>query len=167
MNTQEYWEKQVLFACRQDQPAGYGFYFPPIDVHENEDEDMLNLKMRRISRLVSIVEEERNLSDEGVEQQSTHCDSDSSKKDETAAVDHHKRIASLINTAELLKEEKSSNWLREFKEWMDDNAEKTEDDNLSVDLTNGNGKYVRQKKKQKARKVEEDRQKKWIDKKKA
>jgi len=45
MNTQEYWEKQVLFACRQNQPAGYGFYFPAIDDHENEDEDMLNLKM--------------------------------------------------------------------------------------------------------------------------
>lgn len=149
MNTQEYWEKQVLFACRQNQPAGYGFYFPAIDDHE--DEDILNLKMRKFSRLVSIVEEERNLCD-GVEQQSTHCDSDSSKKDETAAVDHDLIIASLINTAEMLKKEKSSNWLCEFKEWMDDNTEKTEGDNLSVGLTNGNGKYIKQKKRQKAHK---------------
>lgn len=43
MNTQEYWEKQVLFARRQNQPAGYGFYFPAIDDHE--DEDMLISKM--------------------------------------------------------------------------------------------------------------------------
>jgi hypothetical protein len=100
---------------------------------------------------VSIVEEERNLCD-GVEQQSTHCDSDSSKKDETAAVDHDLIIASLINTAEMLKKEKSSNWLCEFKEWMDDNTEKTEGDNLSVGLTNGNGKYIKQKKRQKAHK---------------
>ncbi|KAJ1298183.1 hypothetical protein BS78_01G434500 [Paspalum vaginatum] len=149
MNTQEYWEKQVLFACRQNQPASYGFYFPAIDDHE--DEDMLNLKMRKISRLASIVEDERNVSDEG-EQQSAHCDSDSSKKDEVAAADHEIRITSLINTAELLKKQKSNDWLREFKEWMDDNAEKTEGDNLSIDLTNGNGRYNRQKKRQKAHK---------------
>jgi hypothetical protein len=43
MNTQEYWEKQVLFACRQNQPAGYGFYFPAMDDHE--DEDTLTSKM--------------------------------------------------------------------------------------------------------------------------
>ncbi|CAL4921529.1 unnamed protein product [Urochloa decumbens] len=150
MNTQEYWEKQVLFACRQNHPAGYGFYFPAIDDHE--DEDTLTLKMRKISRLASIVEGERNLSDDGTDQQSTPCDSDSSKKDEIAAADYDIRIASLINTAELLKKQKSSNWLREFKEWMDDNAEKTEGENLSIDFTNENGRSVRQKKRQKAHK---------------
>ncbi|XP_062210396.1 uncharacterized protein LOC133911927 isoform X2 [Phragmites australis] len=148
MNTQEYWEKQVLFACRQNQPTGYGFYFPAIDDHE--DEDTINSKMRKISRLASIVEEERNLCDEGVDQQSTPCDSDSSKKDEVAAADHDIKIASLINTAELLKKEKSSNWLCEFKEWMDENSEKTEGDSLYVDFTNGNGRYMRQKKRHKA-----------------
>ncbi|TVU47898.1 hypothetical protein EJB05_07514 [Eragrostis curvula] len=148
MNTQEYWEKQVLFACRQNRPAGYGFYFPAIDDHE--DEDTLNSKMRKISRLASIVEEERNLCDDGVDQQSTPCDSDSSKKDEVAAVDHDIKIASLINTAEVLKKEKSSNWLREFKEWMDENSEKTEGDSLFANLTNGNGSYMREKKRQKA-----------------
>nr|XP_034572130.1 uncharacterized protein LOC117836752 isoform X2 [Setaria viridis] len=150
MNTQEYWEKQVLFACRQNQPAGYGFYFPAMDDHE--DEDTLTLKMRKISRLASIVEGERNLSDDGTDQQSTPCDSDSSKKDETAGADHDIRIASLINTAELLKKEKSSDWLREFKEWMDDNADKTDGENLSADVTYGNGSYARQKKRQKAHK---------------
>ncbi|KAL6645123.1 hypothetical protein ACP70R_016731 [Stipagrostis hirtigluma subsp. patula] len=150
MNTQEYWEKQVLFSCRQNQPAGYGFYFPAIDDHE--DEDTLNSKMRKTSRLASIVEEERNLCDEGVDQQSTPCDSDSSKKDEIAVAEHDIKIASLINTAELLKKEKSSNWLREFKEWMDENSEKAEGDSLSVDFTNGNGRNMRQKKRQKAQK---------------
>jgi len=43
MNTQEYWEKQVLFACRQNHPAGYGFYFPAVDDHE--DEETLTSKM--------------------------------------------------------------------------------------------------------------------------
>jgi hypothetical protein len=103
----------------------------------------------KISRLASIVEEERNLCDEGVDQQSTPCDSDSSKKDEVAAADHDINIASLINTAELLKKEKSGNWLLEFKEWMDENSEKTEGNNLSFNLTNGNGTYMRQKKRQK------------------
>nr|CAB3501556.1 unnamed protein product [Digitaria exilis] len=140
MNTQEYWEKQVLFARRQNQPAGYGFYFPAIDDHE--DEDTLTSKMRKISRLASIVDGERNLCDDGVEQQSTPCDSDSSKKDEVAAADHDIKIASLINTVELLKKEKSSDWLREFKEWMDDNAEKIEGENLSPDFTSGNGRDV-------------------------
>jgi hypothetical protein len=37
MNTQEYWEKQVLFASRQKLPAGYGFYFPAKDDHEDEE----------------------------------------------------------------------------------------------------------------------------------
>lgn len=95
---------------------------------------------------------ERNLCDDGVEQQSTPCDSDSSKKDEVAAADHDIKIASLINTVELLKKEKSSDWLREFKEWMDDNAEKIEGENLSPDFTSGNGRYIRQKKRQKAHK---------------
>ncbi|XP_039831193.1 uncharacterized protein LOC120692054 isoform X3 [Panicum virgatum] len=148
MNTQEYWEKQVLFACRQNHPAGYGFYFPAVDDHE--DEETLTSKMRKISRLASIVEGETNLCDDGIDQQSTPCDSDSSKKDETAATDHDVRIASLINTAELLKKQKSSNWLREFKEWMDDNAEKTEGENLPADFANGNGRYIRQKKRQRA-----------------
>ncbi|GJN08618.1 hypothetical protein PR202_ga26559 [Eleusine coracana subsp. coracana] len=147
MNTQEYWEKQVLFACRQNQPAGYGFYFPAVDDHE--DEDTLSSKMRKISRLASIVEEERNLCDEGVDQQSTPCDSDSSKKDEVAAADHDIKIASLINTAELLKKQKSSDWLREFKEWMDENSEKTEGNSLFDNLTNGNGSCRREKKRQK------------------
>ena len=96
------------------------------------------------------MEGETNLCDDGIDQQSTPCDSDRSKKDETAATDHDVRIASLINTAELLKKQKSSNWLREFKEWMDDNAEKTEGENLPADFANGNGRYIRQKKRQRA-----------------
>jgi hypothetical protein len=97
------------------------------------------------------VEEERNICDKGVDQQSTPCDSDSSKKDEVAAADHDNNIASLINTAELLKKEKSSIWLREFKEQMDENSEKPEGNCLFVNLTNrnGNGTYMRQKKRQK------------------
>jgi hypothetical protein len=63
---------------------------------------------------VSIVEEERNLCDEGVEEQSTHCDSYSSKKDETTVVDHDIRISLLIFTAELLKKAKSSNSFHYF-----------------------------------------------------
>jgi hypothetical protein len=52
MNTQEYWEKHVLFASRQNQPAGYGFYFPAIDEHE--DEDTLNSKMVCVSYYVTV-----------------------------------------------------------------------------------------------------------------
>ena len=54
MNTQEYWEKQVLFACRQNQPAGYGFYFPAVDDHE--DEDTLTSKMVCICYSVTPIE---------------------------------------------------------------------------------------------------------------
>uniref|UniRef100_A0A0D9Z438 Serine/threonine-protein kinase 11-interacting protein n=1 Tax=Oryza glumipatula TaxID=40148 RepID=A0A0D9Z438_9ORYZ len=154
MNTQEYWEKQVLFSSRQKQPAGYGFYFPAKDDHE--DEDTSNSKMKKISRLALIVEEERSLCDEGVDQQTTPHESDSSKKDEVAAADNDIKITSLINTAELLKKEKSTDWLREFKEWMDENMENTEPDNLYIEFNSSNGRYEEQKKMQKAQKNSKD-----------
>uniref|UniRef100_J3LLH4 Serine/threonine-protein kinase 11-interacting protein n=2 Tax=Oryza brachyantha TaxID=4533 RepID=J3LLH4_ORYBR len=150
MNTQEYWEKQVMFSSRQKQPAGYGFYFPAKDDHE--DEDTLNSKTRKISRLALIVEEEKGLCDESVDQQTTPHESDSSKKDEVAATDNDIKIISLIHTAELLKKEKSTDWLREFKEWMDENMENTEVDNLYIDFHSSNGKYEEQKKRQKTQK---------------
>ncbi|KAF0912560.1 hypothetical protein E2562_015255 [Oryza meyeriana var. granulata] len=150
MNTQEYWEKQVMFSSRQKQPAGYGFYFPAKDDHE--DEDISNSKMKKISRLALIVEEERSLCDEGVDQQTTPPESDSSKKDEFAAADNDIKITSLINTAELLKKEKSTDWLREFKEWMDENMDNTEADNLYIDFNSSNGRYEEQKIRQKAQK---------------
>uniref|UniRef100_A0A0E0NRR6 Serine/threonine-protein kinase 11-interacting protein n=1 Tax=Oryza rufipogon TaxID=4529 RepID=A0A0E0NRR6_ORYRU len=154
MNTQEYWEKQVLFSSRQKQPAGYGFYFPAKDDHE--DEDTSNSKMKKISRLALIVEEERSLCDEGVDQQTTPHESDSSKKDEVAGADNDIKITSLINTAELLKKEKSTDWLREFKEWMDENMENTEPDNLYIEFNSSNGRYEEQKKMQKAQKNSKD-----------
>lgn len=148
MNTQEYWEKQVLFASRQKQPAGYGFYFPAKD--DREDEETSNSMMKKISRLACIVEEERSLSDEGVDQQSSPCDSASSKKDEGAAAsDNDIKITSLISTAELMKKERSTDWLREFKEWMDENMENTEGESLYVDFTNRNGRQNKQIKRKK------------------
>ncbi|CAM0872044.1 unnamed protein product [Alopecurus aequalis] len=143
MNTQEYWEKQVLFASRQKQPAGYGFYFPAKD--DREDEETSTSMMKKISRLACIVEEERSLSDEGVDHQSSPRDSAaSSKKDEAAAADNDIKITSLISTAELMKKERSTDWLREFKEWMDENMENAEGDSLYVDFTNRNGRQNKQ-----------------------
>uniref|UniRef100_A0A0D9VRC7 Serine/threonine-protein kinase 11-interacting protein n=1 Tax=Leersia perrieri TaxID=77586 RepID=A0A0D9VRC7_9ORYZ len=150
MNTQEYWEKQVMFSSRQKQPAGYGFYFPAKEDHE--EEDISNSKMKKISRLALIVEEERSLCDEDVDQQTTPHESDSSKKDEVAAHDNDIKITSLINTAELLKKEKSTDWLREFKEWMDENMENTEVENLYIDFNGSNGRNEKQNKRQKAQK---------------
>ncbi|KAM0886331.1 hypothetical protein ACQ4PT_029796 [Festuca glaucescens] len=147
MNTQEYWEKQVLFASRQKLPAGYGFYFPAKDDHE--DEETSNSMMKKISRLACIVEEERSLSDEGVDQQSSPRDSASSKKDEAAAADNDIKITSLISTAELMKKERSTDWLREFKEWMDEHMENTEGDGLYVDFSNRNGRQNKQIKREK------------------
>uniref|UniRef100_A0ACD5TWC1 Uncharacterized protein n=1 Tax=Avena sativa TaxID=4498 RepID=A0ACD5TWC1_AVESA len=150
MNTQEYWEKQVLFASRQKLPAGYGFYFPAKDDHE--DEETSSAMMKKISRLACIVEEERSLSDEGVDQQSSPRDSASSKKDEAAAADNDIKITSLISTAELMKKERSTDWLREFKEWMDEHMDNTEGDSLSVDLNNRNGRQNKQIKREKMHK---------------
>lgn len=147
MNTQEYWEKQVLFASRQKLPAGYGFYFPAKDDHE--DEETSNSMMKKISRLACIVEEERSLCDEGVDQQSSPRDSASSKKDEAAAADNDIKITSLISTAELMKKERSTDWLREFKEWMDEHMENTEGDSLYVDFSNRNGRQHKQIKREK------------------
>ncbi|KAG8074090.1 hypothetical protein GUJ93_ZPchr0006g42439 [Zizania palustris] len=146
MNTQEYWEKQVMFSSRQKQPAGYVFFFPAKDDHENED--ISNSKMKKISRLALIVEDDTSLCDEGVDQLSTPHESDSSKKEEVAAADNDIKITSLINTAELMKKEKSTDWLREFKEWMDENMENTEVDNLYIDFSNSNGRNEKQKRRQ-------------------
>ncbi|XP_048571979.1 uncharacterized protein LOC125552463 isoform X1 [Triticum urartu] len=147
MNTQEYWEKQVLFGSRQKQPAGYGFYFPAKDDHE--DEYTSNSMMKKISRLACILEEERSPCDEGVDQQSSPRDSASSKKDEVAVADNDVKITSLISTAELMKKERSTDWLREFKEWMDENTESTDGDSLYVDFTNRNGSQNKQNRREK------------------
>ncbi|KAL5209415.1 hypothetical protein ABZP36_005038 [Zizania latifolia] len=131
----------------QKQPAGYGFYFPAKDDHEIEDTS--NSKMKKISQLALIVEEEISHCDEGVDQLSTPHESDISKE-EVAAADNYIRITSLINTAELMKKEKSTDWLREFKEWMDESMENTEGDSLYIDFDNSNGRYEKQKRRQKA-----------------
>lgn len=151
MNTQEYWEKQVMFSSRQKQPAGYGFYFPAKDDCEDEDTSKSMMVLKKISRLACIVEEERSLCDEGVDLQSTPRDSDSSKKDEVSAADGDIQITSLISTAELMKKERSTVWLREFKEWMDENTDNnTEGDRLYADFTNKNRRQKRQNGRQKS-----------------
>ena len=84
-----------------------------------------------------------------MDQQSSPRDSASSKKDEATAADNDTKITSLISTAELMKKERSTDWLREFKEWMDENMEDTEGDGLYVDFTNRNGRQNKQIKREK------------------
>ncbi|XP_072991754.1 uncharacterized protein [Typha latifolia] len=122
ISTGEYWERHVIFASRQKQPAGYGFYFPAKD--DPEDESNLNAKRKKNSRLACIEEEQRRyLCEEMGDQESISYDSDNLRKEENSISDGESKIVGLINKAENMKKEKSVLWLREFKDWMDQATE--------------------------------------------
>ncbi|KAK4410806.1 Serine/threonine-protein kinase-interacting protein, partial [Sesamum angolense] len=112
----EYWERQIIIASRQKQPASFGFYSPVQDDADN-----------RISRLVNIENEEQSTyicSD----QDSLSCDNEIQDKDENANA-HEAEIEDLMNRIELMKKDHSVLWLQEFKEWMNQTSENFVDGN--------------------------------------
>ncbi|KAJ0974926.1 hypothetical protein J5N97_016891 [Dioscorea zingiberensis] len=119
ISTREYWERNIILASRQKQPAGYGFYFPA--KHDSNDARSINSNRKKNSRLACIEDEEqrRCLITEALDQESASCDSDNTRKDENTISDGELEIVNLMNRVDCLKKEQSVLWLREFKEWMD------------------------------------------------
>ncbi|XP_011084080.1 uncharacterized protein LOC105166430 [Sesamum indicum] len=121
----EYWERQIIIASRQKQPASFGFYSPVQD-----DADVgrtINTKRKRISRLVNIENEEQSTyicSD----QDSLSCDNENQDKDENVNA-HEAEIEDLMHRIELMKKDHSVLWLQEFKEWMSQTSENFVDGN--------------------------------------
>lgn len=119
ISTREYWERNIILASRQKQPAGHGFYFPA--KHDSSNDSSIHLKRKKNSRLACIEDEEqrRYLLADALDQESASCDSDNVRKDENTISDGESEIVNLRNRVECLKKERSVLWLREFKEWMD------------------------------------------------
>ncbi|KAK4414183.1 Serine/threonine-protein kinase-interacting protein [Sesamum alatum] len=121
----EYWERQIIIASRQKQPASFGFYSP---VQDDADVDgSINTKRKRISRLVSIESDERSTYISS-DQDSLSCDNEIQGKDENTNA-HEAEIEDLMNRIELMKKDHSVLWLQEFKEWMNQTSENFVDGN--------------------------------------
>ncbi|RZC58059.1 hypothetical protein C5167_005362 [Papaver somniferum] len=129
INTQEAWQRQIIIASRQMRPAAYGFYSPA--KHHSQGEEIIRKgessaygKRKKMSRLASIADEEQRRLNalEGVEQDSLSCDSEILSRDENIVSDGEAEIIGLMNKVEFMKKERSVLWLREFKEWMMDQA---------------------------------------------
>ncbi|KAL3818603.1 hypothetical protein ACJIZ3_004508 [Penstemon smallii] len=119
ISASEFWERQIIVASSQKQPASFGFYFPAKDA---DLEGSINTKRKRISRLVRIESGECSTylcSD----QDSVSCNNEVQSKDENAVTDDEAEIKDLMEKIELIKKERSVSWLKEFKEWMNQTSE--------------------------------------------
>ncbi|KAK1307748.1 hypothetical protein QJS10_CPA09g00289 [Acorus calamus] len=120
INAREFWERHIIIASRQKRPAGYGFYHPAKDVAD--DKSSFNAKGKRLLRLACIEDDEqrRYLGSDG--DQDTPSGSDNPRREENPISDGEAEIVDLMNRVEFMKKERSVLWLREFKEWMDQNS---------------------------------------------
>ncbi|XP_057952168.1 uncharacterized protein LOC131146540 isoform X1 [Malania oleifera] len=115
ISMREFWKRQIIIASRQKRPASFGFYSPAQD--DAEAEGSINIKRKKLSRLVCIESEQGPYicSDH----ESVSCDNEIRSGGEKVISDDEAEIADLMNRVELMKKERSVLWLREFKEWMD------------------------------------------------
>ncbi|KAK1278876.1 hypothetical protein QJS04_geneDACA017156 [Acorus gramineus] len=120
INAREFWERHIIIASRQKRPAGYGFYHPAKDVAD--DKSSFNATGKRLLRLACIEDDEqrRYLGSDG--DQDTPSGSDNPRREENPISDGEAEIVDLMNRVEFMKKERSVLWLREFKEWMDQNS---------------------------------------------
>ncbi|PKI77830.1 hypothetical protein CRG98_001794 [Punica granatum] len=120
ITTREFWKRQIIIARRQKQPSSFGFYSPA--KNDAECEGIINRRKKKLSRLASIESEEESVcicSD----LESISCDNEIPNKEESAGNDDEAEIVDLMNRVELLKKERSTLWLREVKQWMDQGPE--------------------------------------------
>ncbi|GMH17530.1 hypothetical protein Nepgr_019371 [Nepenthes gracilis] len=113
MSTKEFWKRQIIIARRQKRPAGCGFYSP---AREDAKEELTSNRSKKASRLAFIESEERSIYSE---YESAPCNYDIRYGNENIISDDEAEIGELINGIEIMKKERSSLWLRDFKEWMD------------------------------------------------
>ncbi|KAK6127747.1 hypothetical protein DH2020_038523 [Rehmannia glutinosa] len=121
----EFWKRQVIVASRQKQPASFGFYVP---LQDADVEESINTRKKRISRLVSI-ENDNQSTYMCSDQDSLSCDNEIQSKDGNANTDEAAEIEDLMNRIEFMKKDHSVLWLQEFKEWMNQTSENHVDGN--------------------------------------
>ncbi|PHT47376.1 hypothetical protein CQW23_11584 [Capsicum baccatum] len=117
--TIELWQRQIIIASRQKQPASFGFYSPARDGAKLEGS--INAKRKRLSRVASIETEEQNTSICS-DIESVSVDIDNQSKEENALSDEEAEILELMNRIENMKKERSDVWLQEFKDWINDSS---------------------------------------------
>ncbi|KAI9101551.1 hypothetical protein K1719_023795 [Acacia pycnantha] len=115
MNTGDFWKRRLITASKHRRPSSFGIYLPAKD--EDVEQEPLN-RRRKASRLACI-ENEEDITSICSDQESVSCGSDVQSRDDRDLSDGEAEIVDLINKVEHMKKERSSFWLREFKEWMD------------------------------------------------
>ncbi|XP_047938881.1 serine/threonine-protein kinase 11-interacting protein-like [Salvia hispanica] len=120
----EDWKRKIIISSRQKQPASFGFY-SPIRYEADLEEDSHTKKRR--SRVACIENDER--STYIVDPDSVSCDDDIESKGETVHTEEEAEIEDLMERIENLKKHRSSMWLEEFHEWMNQTSETVGDGN--------------------------------------
>lgn len=126
ISTSEFWKRQIIIASREKQPASFGFYLPIQD--DADTPGNLNTKRKRISRLVSIEDNEHGPCTSS-DLDSPSCDNQSPSRDENPNTDQEAEIEDLVTRIEFLKKDRSVLWLQELKEWMNRTFENSVDGN--------------------------------------
>lgn len=116
----EFWKRKIILASRHTQPASYGFYSPA--KNDPDLEGTVNTKRKKLSRLAWIENEEQSIHIYS-DQETVSCDHEIQNTEENIVPDEEAEIVDLINRIEFMKKERSSLWLQEFKEWMNQEPE--------------------------------------------
>ncbi|KAK1288367.1 hypothetical protein QJS10_CPB19g01596 [Acorus calamus] len=143
IDAREFWEMNIIIASRQKRPSGYGFYHPAKD--EANDKSSFNAKGKRLSRLACIEDDEQRKYHGLDGDQDSPSGSDNPRREEGTISDGEAEIVDLISRVEFMKKERSVLWLREFKEWMDQNASVVDSKFVGLDMGLGNENYIKTK----------------------
>ncbi|XP_028081605.1 uncharacterized protein LOC114283012 isoform X2 [Camellia sinensis] len=134
--TREFWKRQIIIASRQKRPASYGFYSPAKS--GTELEGSINTERKKHSRLACIESEEQTLYI-GSDQESVSCENETQSKEDNVISDGEAEIVGLMNRIEFMKKERSALWLREFKDWLNQDSENfTDSTKYNVTILNPN-----------------------------
>ncbi|CAJ1936584.1 unnamed protein product [Sphenostylis stenocarpa] len=122
INTGDFWKRQIIIASMHKQPASFGIYVPAKDEPAVEGG---NIRRRKVSRLVSISNEETTSMCSDEDSVSCMNDVQIQNREDFDLSDNEAEIADLINRVEHMKKERSIHWLRDFKDWMDIASDKS------------------------------------------
>ncbi|KAG9445006.1 hypothetical protein H6P81_016346 [Aristolochia fimbriata] len=122
ISKRESWKRLIILASRNKRPPGYGFYSPAKE--RGEVDSSCNMKRKKQSRLACIEDDElrRHFISEQADHESTSCDGEILKREDSIMSEGEEEILGLINRVELMKKEQSVHWLRDFREWMDQSS---------------------------------------------
>ncbi|CAM8976159.1 unnamed protein product [Rhodiola kirilowii] len=115
INTTEHWQRHIIVASRKKQPANYEFFAPVVIA---EEEWYTNPTKKKSSRL-AFIENNEHRRRTSSDQESVSCENDIQVRDDKLISGAESEIVDLMNRVELMKKERSISWLRELKEWMD------------------------------------------------